>query len=542
MGGGMFNDPASTVMNCFFSDNAAVAAGGMYNYHGASVINCVFSNNSASYYGGGVYNSGLGVELTNCTFSGNEATVDGGAMGSQTYSPKVTNCIFWDDTSEEIFNYNNASPIFKHCNIQGSGGSSSWDTDFGTDGGGNIDIDPCFADANTPAGADGILGTLDDGLRLMADSPCVDAADGNSAPSTDSLGLGRIDIEDVNNTGTGTPDYTDIGAYECGHDSDLDGMPDEWEIRYGLDPDDSGDADSDADSDDLSNLNEYLAGTDPTDSDSDDDGMPDGWEVDNGLDPINDDANDDADNDGLNNLGEYNNNTDPQDSDCDDDYMPDGWEVDNGLDPKSDAGDDGATGKLENDAYNNLSEYLHGSDPNDDSNTPQITTTITVPTEAGSIQLAINSCIGGDVVKVLPGTYYETLAFTSKAITLTGTDPNDWLVVESTIVDANGSGSAVAAFDSQDDSSTITGLTLTNGGYGVSSAYSVTYKATITKCIIEYNSSHGIYSVSGSTEITNNMIGKNGGCGIYWDNFTGHTIKNNWIYENSSFGIYAYVF
>lgn len=51
-------------------------------------------------------------------------------------------------------------------------------------------------------------------------------------------------------------------------DSDGDGMPDEWEKRYGLNPDDAGDANLDKDGDGFTNLEEYLAGTDPTDAKS----------------------------------------------------------------------------------------------------------------------------------------------------------------------------------------------------------------------------------------------------------------------------------
>jgi hypothetical protein len=47
-------------------------------------------------------------------------------------------------------------------------------------------------------------------------------------------------------------------------DSDGDGMPDSWEIAYGFNPDDASDATLDFDSDGLKNLDEYLAGTNPT--------------------------------------------------------------------------------------------------------------------------------------------------------------------------------------------------------------------------------------------------------------------------------------
>lgn len=48
-------------------------------------------------------------------------------------------------------------------------------------------------------------------------------------------------------------------------DSDGDGMPDEWEKRYGLNPNDPSDANADKDGDGFTNLEEYLAKTDPTD-------------------------------------------------------------------------------------------------------------------------------------------------------------------------------------------------------------------------------------------------------------------------------------
>ncbi|HON07460.1 MAG TPA: thrombospondin type 3 repeat-containing protein, partial [Verrucomicrobiota bacterium] len=51
-------------------------------------------------------------------------------------------------------------------------------------------------------------------------------------------------------------------------DSDNDGMPDDWENQYGLNPQDPLDADVDSDKDGLSNLQEFMAGTNPKDSNS----------------------------------------------------------------------------------------------------------------------------------------------------------------------------------------------------------------------------------------------------------------------------------
>ena len=47
-------------------------------------------------------------------------------------------------------------------------------------------------------------------------------------------------------------------------DSDSDGMPDEWEKRYGFDPREASNASKDNDNDGYTNIEEYLNGTDPT--------------------------------------------------------------------------------------------------------------------------------------------------------------------------------------------------------------------------------------------------------------------------------------
>lgn len=51
-------------------------------------------------------------------------------------------------------------------------------------------------------------------------------------------------------------------------DADGDGLPDEWERRYGLNPDDPADANADSDNDGFTNMEEYLAKTDPKDAKS----------------------------------------------------------------------------------------------------------------------------------------------------------------------------------------------------------------------------------------------------------------------------------
>ncbi|MGM0767457.1 MAG: hypothetical protein ACQEV6_05495 [Pseudomonadota bacterium] len=96
-------------------------------------------------------------------------------------------------------------------------------------------------------------------------------------------------------------------------DSDGDGLPDEWEVRYGLDPNDPSDADADLDNDGLSNREEFLSGTDPSNPDTDGDGLPDGYEVQYGLDPTTNDRDADPDGDGLTNYQEFLAESDPDD-------------------------------------------------------------------------------------------------------------------------------------------------------------------------------------------------------------------------------------
>jgi len=69
-------------------------------------------------------------------------------------------------------------------------------------------------------------------------------------------------------------------------DTDSDGMPDTWETTYTFNKTSAADATLDADTDGVSNLREFLAGTHPRDSDSDNDGANDGVELANSSDPL----------------------------------------------------------------------------------------------------------------------------------------------------------------------------------------------------------------------------------------------------------------
>nr|NJM01451.1 S8 family serine peptidase [Desulfobacula sp.] len=109
-------------------------------------------------------------------------------------------------------------------------------------------------------------------------------------------------------TGTGfSMDKPRINLGEM--DMDSDGLPSAWEIQYYGSIETPVDTDTDADG--LTALEEYQNHTDPTDGDTDNDGMPDGWEVAHGLDPLTHDADGDPDGDNYTNIQEYLAMTDP---------------------------------------------------------------------------------------------------------------------------------------------------------------------------------------------------------------------------------------
>lgn len=130
-------------------------------------------------------------------------------------------------------------------------------------------------------------------------------------------------------------------------DSDSDGMPDAWESTHGFQSNNPADAALDADDDGLSNLEEFLAGTDPHDPDSDGDGVSDGVELHHGSDPLSA-ASKPAWFDFTGNL-----------TDLDGDGLSDAWTLWAGGTPRDPLADD------DGDGMSNLAESQAGTDPDD---------------------------------------------------------------------------------------------------------------------------------------------------------------------------------
>jgi hypothetical protein len=125
---------------------------------------------------------------------------------------------------------------------------------------------------------------------------------------------------------------SDIAALAVPSDTDADGLPDWWEVQYGLSPTDAnGDngPTGDPDKDGLTNAQEYAAHTNPKAADTDGDGLTDSDELTRGTKP----TVADTDNDGLSDGAEVKLGTNPLLSDTDGDTIPDGVEVDLGTNP-----------------------------------------------------------------------------------------------------------------------------------------------------------------------------------------------------------------
>ncbi len=255
-GGGAWCEDGGVVSNCIITANSAYSAGG--GVYKGTISRCTISSNSADF-GGGVY---FGT-LDNCLLFGNSANDDGGGgyrgtyynctissnsaanIAGGLYSPTVYNSIIWNNTALDDAYMNWANGDFYYCCTY----------PMPTSGSDNIITDPEFGTRGAKA------------FQPSPFSDCIDGGDnGLSKGLYDRIGMPRIlDSDDDGSV------IVDIGCYETLNqyaDSDGDGMPDGWESDYGLNCVDPADADETADADTASNLAEYIAFTDPTDSNS----------------------------------------------------------------------------------------------------------------------------------------------------------------------------------------------------------------------------------------------------------------------------------
>jgi hypothetical protein len=137
------------VTTCVFIANRGGFGGAVRDISSSIVLaNSLFEGNySIGGSPGGALFSNASTAILGCTIVGNCSNV-GGGLAFEVGSPVVRNTIVWGNSAgalgDQIFVAGASTPSYAYCDIQLSGGSSSWDTSLGTDAGGNIDGDPVF--------------------------------------------------------------------------------------------------------------------------------------------------------------------------------------------------------------------------------------------------------------------------------------------------------------------------------------------------------------------------------------------------------------
>ena len=106
-----------------------------------------------------------------------------------------------------------------------------------------------------------------------------------------------------------------------------------------------------------------------------------------------------------------------------------------------------------------------------------------------SIQTAIDGAVDGDEVVIAPGTYREHINFNGRNIVVRSEDPDDWGVVESTVLKGFEENCPVVNFEgNEDETCQLLGVTLTEGqaeyGGGINGNGAT---AGVSKCIIRDN-------------------------------------------------------
>ena len=129
----------------------------------------------------------------------------------------------------------------------------------------------------TDTDADGFPDDCDDqclatGMIADADDDNDGVLDAEDAFPEDPLESSDFDQDGIGDNADDDDDNDDVLDVDDqfpedsrgGLDNDADGIADEWETQYGLDPTDPADAESDADGDGATALDEFIADTDPT--------------------------------------------------------------------------------------------------------------------------------------------------------------------------------------------------------------------------------------------------------------------------------------
>ncbi len=222
VGGIHFSDECSPeVISCVVCGNEGQFTGGIRTggAHCNGIIANSVINGNRSYWGteaSGVewWAYGGSLTLSHCTIVNNAGGPGVLIGGGGDPTGKITNCIVWGNRGNEWkdsqFYFWQMEPSITYCDIEG-----------GWLGEGNIDADPLFVDAD---GQDDAPGTMDDDLRLIGGSLCLDAGDTSAVPEWMTMDvLGEQRIQNL---------IVDLGAHE-GLNQGLAVMPRDFEVAEG---------------------------------------------------------------------------------------------------------------------------------------------------------------------------------------------------------------------------------------------------------------------------------------------------------------------
>lgn len=180
--------------------------GGLYaRDSGGAVTNVLLSGNRSSNTGGAFFtiSASAPLTLTNVTMSGNRAANNGGAIVNRASTMLLRNSLVWNNTSSgttSLYIRSGGLVTTESSFIEDSYIDGVWDTEQGTDGGNNQEVEPLFV---APIDAS-LTPTITGDFRLQPLSPAADA--GNSALNTSLTAL------DGENRIQGAA--IDVGAYE----------------------------------------------------------------------------------------------------------------------------------------------------------------------------------------------------------------------------------------------------------------------------------------------------------------------------------------